>query len=207
MNISQRTLVFALAIGALAAPILAEARQLGNGGTTYSSLMARTRPEEFLGRFIEVAQADLAANTALLNALQAPEATRPSSSALASLDMKASTADISNATSAAATLHKLATQTVAAHAPLNEADKANFASAALGLSLVARNITDLTKNIAGTKQALAAAGAPARVALYAARNTSDLAEQLRAEVKAVVAFASANQIALAPEVIEAAAAM
>lgn len=209
MTMSKHTLALSLALSlaALAAPGLAEARQLGNGGTTYSGLWAKTRPEEFLGKFIEGMQADLAANTALLNALAVPEASRPPAAALATLDMKASTGDIGNATAAAGALHQLVTQSVGAHAPLSDADKAGFANAALALSQVARNFTDLTQNIGATKQALANGGARARIALYAARNASDIAAQLRAELKAVVAFATASQIALAPEVIEAAAAM
>lgn len=207
MQISQRVLVFTLACATLAAPGLAGARQLGNGGTTYSGLWAQTRPEEFLGKFIEVAQADLAANTALLNVLAVPAAARPPGGALATLDMKATSSDIGNATASAATLHQLVTERVGARAPLPEAEKANFASATLALAQAARNFTDLTKNIADTKKALTAAGAPARVALYAAKNAPDMAAQLRAELKALVAFAGDNQIALAPEALSAAAAL
>ena len=45
------------------------------------------------------------------------------------------------------------------------------------------------------------------MALYAARSTPDVAAQLRTELKAVMAFANANQVTLPPEVGEAAAVM
>lgn len=209
MNISKRSLGLALTftMAALAATGSASARQLGNGGTTYSGLWSKTRPEEFLGKFIEVAQADLTANAALLSALGVADAARPSASALQTLDMKATTSDIANAASAANATHQLVTQTLAGSAPLSDSSKTSFAAGALALAQATRNLTDLTKNIGATKQALVTAGAPARVALYAARNAPDLAAQMRAEVKAVVEYASAHQIALAPEVTEVAASM
>lgn len=207
MKTSNRYLVPVMIMAALASAGGANALQLGNGGTTYSDLLSNIRPEEFLGKFVELAHADVAANTTLLNALGVADAAKPSTSALQALDMKATLGDITNATAAAGATHQLITQTLGKHVELSEANKANFASGALALTLAARDFTSLTKNIGNTKQALMAAGAPARIALYAARCTPDVAAQLRAEVKAVVAFASANQVTLSPEVNEAAAAM
>ncbi|WP_426191905.1 hypothetical protein [Massilia sp. DWR3-1-1] len=203
MKTYKRTLVFVVAMAALAAAGAGHARQLGNGGTTYSGLLSQPRPEEFLGRFVDLARADVAANSTLLQALGAKLA----SAAPLALDMQASTADITHATVTAGALHEQVSQLLATPIALSEANKAAFASGAAALTLAARDMTALTKNIGATKQALVTAGAPARVALHAARATPDLATQLRAEVKAVLAFANANAITLAPEVIEAAAAM
>lgn len=200
-------MVLVMIMAALASAGGANALQLGNGGTTYSDLLANIRPEDFLGKFVELAHADVAANTTLMNALGVADAAKPATGALQALDMKATTGDITNATAAAGATHQLVTQTLGKRIELTEANKAAFASGALALTQAARDFTALTKNIGNTKQALTTAGAPGRIALYAARCSPDVAAQLRAEVKAVVAFASANQVTLAPEVNEAAAAM
>lgn len=207
MKNPKRYLVLVMTMAALAAANVSNARQLGNGGTTYSGLMTQTRPEEFLGRFVELAQAEMAANTVLLNALGVADAAKPAAGAVQALDTKASTGDISKVTAAAGATHQLLTQTLGTRIQLSEANKTSFANGALALTHAARDFTELTKNIGITKQALTTAGAPARVALYAARCTPDEAAQLRAELKAVVAFANANQVSLAAEVTEAAAAM
>lgn len=201
MKNPKRYLVLVMAMAALATASVSNALQLGNGGATYSGLSSQTRPEEFLGKFVELAHADMAANTTLLNALGVADG------ALLALDMKASIGDITNATVAAGATHQLVTQALGTRIELSEANKTNFANGALALTKAALDFTALTKNIGATKQALTTAGAPARVALYAARCTPEAAAQLRAEVKAVVAFANANQVRLAPEVSEAAAAM
>lgn len=186
----------------------AMARQLGNGGTTYSDLMARTRPEEFLGRFIELTRADAAANTALLEVLGSAEGAGVAAGGQP-LDMNASVAEIGRSAAAAGAVHELVTQLArqqigSAH-PLGDTDKARFTKGALALAQLTHDFTALTKNLGSTKQALSSAGAPARVALYAARATPDLAAQLRTELLAVLAYASAHQIALPAAVSEAAA--
>jgi hypothetical protein len=65
----------------------------------------------------------------------------------------------------------------------------------------------LTENFGATKKALSDAGASGHIALFAAKTMPETAAQLRQELKAVVEFAKANNIALAPEVNEAAGAM
>lgn len=207
MKNQKRYMVLVMIMAALAWAGGANALQLGNGGTTYSDLLSNIRPEEFLGKFVELAHADVAANTTLLHALGVADAAKPATGALQALDMKATTGDITNATAAAGATHQLVTQTLGTRMELSEANKMNFANGALALAQAARDFTALTKNIGNTKQALMTAGAPARIALYAARCTPDVAAQLRAEVKAVVAFANAHQVMLAPEVNETAAAM
>lgn len=192
---------------ACAAAFPVSARQLGNGGTTYSSLSQQTPPEEFLGKFVELVHADRAANAMLFDAVGVAEAGRAAGAVLAALDMGASTADIGSAAAAAGASHQLLTQTLATAAPLSPAQQASFANGALALAQVAREFSALTKNLGATKQALQMAGMPARVALHASRVTADMAAQLRAELKAVVAFADAHQLVLAPTVSEAAAAL
>lgn len=207
MKHPQPCLALVLTLAALAAPGLAGARQLGNGGTTFSSLSQQTAPEAFLDKFVELAHADLLANTMLLDALGVPATARTATAALAALDMQASTADIANASAAAGATHQLVTQALATGRPLDDASKSSFASGALALCQAAQDFTALSKNIGATKQALNSAGMPARVALQASRYTPEVAAQLRAELKAVVAFAQANQVSLASAVKEAAAAL
>ncbi|MDB5962347.1 MAG: hypothetical protein JWP59_3641 [Massilia sp.] len=188
-----------LAIAALAAPLAGRAQNPGNGGTTFSGLPGAARPEEFLGKFVELSNAEAAANTTLSNALGIAAPARPA------LDMSALAADIANAATAADAARQRLMQAVSAPVALNDGAKADFAAGALALMQATRDFTALTKNLGAIKQSLAMSGAKARVALYASRNTADIAEKLRAELKAVVAFAAANQITLAPEVTATAA--
>ncbi|WP_426114608.1 hypothetical protein [Massilia sp. PWRC2] len=203
----MRTSTIVLIGAACALALPAGARQLGNGGTTYSSLSHETPPEEFLGKFVELIHADQAANAMLFDAVGVAAAGRAASAVLATLDMQASTADIGSAAAAAGASHQLLTQALATAAPLSAAQQASFASGALALAQVARDFTALTKNLGATKQTLLTAGMPARVALQATRVSADIAAQLRAELKAVVGFANARQLVLAAAVSEAAAAL
>jgi len=207
MNHSSSCLALVIAMTTLLGSPGASAFQLGNGGTTYSGLASQTSPEDFLGKFIELAHADAAANATLLASLGMADAVKPGSGSVQALDMKSSPGDIANAAVTAGATHQLVTQRLGTRMTLSEADKTAFATGALALTQAARDFTGLTRNLGATKQALTTAGPPARAALYAARSTPDVAAQLRAEVKAVVAFASANQVTLAPEVSEAAAGM
>jgi hypothetical protein len=207
MKSPSRYLALAMATAAFLASTGASTRQLGNGGTTYSGMSSQTQPENFLGRYVELTHAGAAANVTLLEALDMADDARQLASRAQGLDMKASTGDIGDAAAAAGATQRLVTQRLNAHGALGAANNATFAAGALALMQAAQDFTALTKNLGATKQALTNAGAPARVALYAARSAPDVAAQLRAEVKAVVAFADANQVTLAPEVRAAAAAM
>lgn len=198
-------LAWMLTIFALALPGISQAQNPGNGGTTYAGLQVTTRPEEFLGKFVELAQADGAANAALLTAMGDAEAAKKVSSQLATLDTNATPADISAATAATRAARQRVTDMLAAHLTLSDASKASIASGALKLANTAHGFTLLTRNINATKQSLSQAGAPARIALLAARATPDQAAQLRAELGAMLSFAGANQLSLAPEVGQAAA--
>jgi hypothetical protein len=207
MNYSKSALLACLAVAALGASGACLAQNPGNGGTTYSGLQATTRPEEFLGKFVELERADVAANTLLANALGIGDAARPAAGAMRTLDMQASIGDVTGAAAAAGATRQAVTQALATRIAMSATDKANFINGAVALTQAAREFTALTKNIGATKQALTTAGAPARVALYAARNTPEMAAQLRAQVKAVVAFAAANEVTLSADVVDAAAAM
>lgn len=195
--------VFSLA--ALLLPAAAIAQNPGNGGTTYSDLQVSTRPEDFLAKFIALSRAEVAANALLSDALGMADAAAPATSALQGLDLQATSSEIGKGTAAAGATHQRLTQALATPIALGDDKKAAFASGALALTEATRDFLALTRNIGVTKQALMMTGAPARVALYAARSTPELTAQLRTELKAVVAFASSNKIALAPEVLEVAA--
>lgn len=203
MKYPQPFLAVAMSVAALLFAAPGHARQLGNGGTTFSDLWSSARPEDFLARFIELTQADMAADTNLLGALGVAQSNKP----LPALDMNATTGNITDAAAAIAASKAQTLQALAAPAAASAANQADFAAAALALTRAARDFTDLTSNIVATKKSLIGAGARGRIALHAARNATEMAAQLRTEVKAVVAFADARQIALPAEVIAAAAAM
>ncbi len=197
----KRTLAVLTTMTAVLASGACLAQNPGNGGTTYAGMQATVRPDEFMARFIDLNKAEAAATSTLSTALGLAPAARPP------LDLSASSAEIAAAASAAGAAQQQLIQAMAKPAALSDAAKADFARGALALAQAEREFTEQMKNLGGIKQNLASSGARARVALYASRNTSDLAEKLRAELKAVAAFAAANQIAVAPEVTAAAAAM
>lgn len=201
MKNSKRYLAVLMTMSALLASGASQAQNPGNGGTTYSGLQATVRPEAFMEKFIDLNQAEATATATLATALGLAPAARPA------LALDALSADVAGAVAAAAAAQQQLAGAMAKPATLNDAAKANFAVGALALTQATNNYTEATKNLGAIKQNLALSGARAKVALYASRNTADLADKARAELKAVVAFAAANQIALAPEVTAAAAAM
>ena len=201
MKNPKRLLVLVTATIALAASGASQAQNPGNGGTTFSGLQATVRPDDYLGKFIELSKAEAAATTTLSSALGLSAAARPP------LDLSASTAEVAATVAASGAAQQQLQEAMNKPAALSDANKALFAGGALALAQVARDTNEMTKNLGAIKQNLALSGGRARVALYASRNTADVADKLRAELKAVVAFAAANQIALAPQVTEAAAAM
>ena len=200
MKNSKRYLTV-LMMTALLASGASQAQNMGNGGTTYSGLQANVRPDVYLGKFIELNQAEAAGNAALATSLGLAPAARPA------LALDATSSEVAATVSAAGAAQQQLIDAMAKPAALNDTAKASFAAAAVALAQTSRDFTETTKNLGGIKQNLAMSGARAKVALYASRNTADLADKLRAELKAVVAFAAANQIALAPEVAATAAAM
>jgi hypothetical protein len=175
------------------------AQNMGNGGTTFSSLESATKPEAFLGKFVDLAHADMDANAKLLQALHETGTAKQAMSGVQTPDMNATTSDLANSVAAASKVHEALIQSLGKHIVLTESEKADFLSGAVALTKAAMDFTALTRNIGATKQVLMTAGAPARVALYAARATPEMASQLRTEVKAVANFAKMNQIVLPPE--------
>ena len=196
-----------LAVLSLALPGIALAQNPGNGGATFDGLQLTTRPEEFLGKFVALAQADAQANASLLTALGDADGAAKVTAALAALDINATPSQITAATDATRAARQKVAALLAAQPSLNDANKAMFADGAARLANTAHEFNLLTRNIHATRQALTTAGSPARIALFAARGTPDISAQLQGELGAMLAFASARQLTLAPEVGAAAAEM
>lgn len=197
---------------ALAASLVAASAsaigQLGNGGTTYSSVaQTRDRSIGFMPRFVELTHAGAAAQATLLTSLGlADEAKRTTAiSDTLAAESTAGTVDAVLGSSGAA--QRLVLQKLAAGPVLNDADKAQFASGALSLARAAKGYAELTENFGDMKQALRDAGATGRTALYAAKTMPQTVTQIRQALQAVIEFSKANSIPLAAEVNETAAAM
>lgn len=188
-----------LALASLILPLSTHAQNPGNGGTTFDGMQVTTRPEEFLGKFIESTQAEAAADAGMLMALGDEQAARRVADVASALDLNATPGQIGAANDATRAAGQRIAEMLAAHAPLTEAGKAGFASGALKLANATRQFSALTRNINATKQAMSMAGARGRIALFAARAAPEHAAQLRAQLREVITFAGANQVALAPE--------
>jgi hypothetical protein len=182
--------------------------ELGNGGTTYSSV-ARTQDRSvgFMPRFVELTRAEIAANAALLASLGLAEEAKRASSLSEGFVAETTPGKVETVVGSAAAAHQQGVRKLAARPALDDANKAMFAAGALALAQAATGYSAMTENFGATKKALSDAGASGRIALFAAKTMPETTAQLRQELKAVLEFAKANNIALAPEVNDAAGAM
>jgi hypothetical protein len=196
--------VMAALVG-LVLPGVSLAQNPGNGGANFDGMQVTTRPEDFLGKFVELAQADAAAHATLLIALGDGEGAAKLRAPLALLDVNATPSQIGAASDAIRAARQGVAALLATPVQLSATNQSNFADGALRLARAAHEFTLLTKNIHVTKQSLAMAGSPARIALYAARATPDINAQIHTELGAILAFAGTRQLSLAPEVGVAAA--
>jgi hypothetical protein len=201
--------VILLALAASLATASASAiGQLGNGGTTYSSIeQTRDRSIGFMPRFVELTHAGAAAQATLLSTLGLADDAKRTAAISDSLVAESTPGTVDTVLGSAGEAQRLVLQKLAAGPVLNDAAKAQFASAALELARTAKGYAELTANFGDMKQALRAAGAPGRTALYAAKTMPQTVTQMREALQAVLVFSKANGIALAAEVNETVAAM
>jgi hypothetical protein len=207
-------LLAALAAGFLAVPASAmgmgqaSGTNQGNGGALYSDLGATTmRPPEFLARFVELTQADLAGNAAVLTSLGLADDAGRAASQRAGFTAETTPGKIEATAGSAAAAQELVLTKLASRPVLTPENQAMFAAGALGLAQAAKGFTALTGDFVAVKKALADAGAKGRLALYAAKTVPSTATRLRQQLQAMVQFAKANNIPLATEVYDAAGAM
>jgi hypothetical protein len=210
---------FSLFLAALAAGFLAVAASAmgigqasgtnqGNGGALYSDLGPATmRPAEFLARFVELTQADLAANAALLTSLGLGDDAGRTVSQRAGFTPETTPSNIEATVGAAAAAQELVLTKLASRPVLTPENQAMFADGALALVRSAKGFRALTVDFVAVKKAMVDAGAKGRLALYAAKTVPSTATRLRQELQAMVQFAKANNISLAAEVYDAAGAM
>jgi hypothetical protein len=179
----------------------------GNGGGLYSGIgPTAARPAEFLAQFVELTQADLAANAAMLASLGLADDAGRAASQAAAFTVETTPGKIEAAAGAAAAAHQLVLPKLAGSAVLTAENQAKFAAGALGMAQAAKGYSTLTGDIVAVKKALVDAGAKGRLALFAAKTVPATVTRLRQQLQAVVQFAKANNIALAAEVYETASA-
>lgn len=178
----------------------------GNGGALYSDLGANTaRPAQFLSRFVELTQADLAANAALLTALGLAGEAGTAAAQSAGFTVETTPGKIETTVGATAAAHQLVLARLASSPELGAENQAAFAAGALGLAQAVKGYSTLTGDFVAVKKALTDAGAKGRLALYAAKTVPATLAQARQQLQAMVQFAKANNISLAAEVHQAAA--
>jgi hypothetical protein len=207
MKIIHTYIAWLLAGMILVLPCAVKAQNPGNGGTTFAGMQTTTRPEEFLGKFIELAQADGALQATLLRAIGDIEGAQQVTTASAELDINSTPAQITAATNAARSARQRVSESLETRPQLRNVSDVDFSVSVLRLAQTAHEFIALTKNIQATKQILAMAGSPAKTALYTARAAPDITAQIRSELDALVAYARAKNVALSPEVLKAFAEM
>jgi hypothetical protein len=217
-NIMKSPLKFGLRLAVLAACFAvaapsamamgqASGTNQGNGGALYSGLgPAGTRPAEFLADFVQLTQTDLAANAALLSSLGlAGEAGRSTAEADA-FSVETTPSKIEATVGSAGAAHQLVMTKLASGPVLTAENQATFAAGALGLAQAVKRYAEVAGNLVAVKKALVDAGQKGRIALFAAKTVPATLAQVRQQLQAMVQFAKANNIPLAAEVYEAAAA-
>jgi hypothetical protein len=215
MATTHRTFWFiaALAAGCAAIPAAALAMgqsntNQGNGGALYSDLASTTRPpEEFLARFVELTQGDLAANAVLLTALGLEGDAGAAASQSTGFSVETTPGKIEATVGSTAAAHQKVLARLAGSPALSAENQAAFAAGALGLAQAVNGYAELTGDFVAVKKSLSSAGAKGRLALYAAKTVPATVAQARQELQAAAQFAKSNNIALAPEVSQAAGAM
>jgi hypothetical protein len=202
-------LAFAAGLAAIAPSAMGQASgtNQGNGGALYSGLgPAGTRPAEFLADFVQLTQTDLAANAALLTSLGlAAEAGRSQAEA-DGFSVETTPGKIEATVGSAGAAHQLVMTKLASSPVLSAENQATFAAGALGLAQAAKRYSEVGGNLVAVKKALVDAGQKGRMALFAAKTVPATLTQVRQQLQAMVQFAKANNITLAPEVYEIAAA-
>jgi hypothetical protein len=180
----------------------------GNGGALYSELGPKgNRPAQFLPQFVELTQADFAANATLLTSLGLADDAARSASQSAGFSVETTPGKIEAAVGSVAAAHQLVLKKLATSPALTPENQAMFAAGALLLAQTAKGYASMTGDFVAVKKALFDAGAKARLALYAAKTMPPTVAQVREELQAIVVYAKAINITLAAEVSEAAAAM
>ncbi|WLI90380.1 hypothetical protein Q4S45_04445 [Massilia sp. R2A-15] len=180
----------------------------GNGGALYSDLAPTTRPPaEFLARFVELTRADLGANAVMLAALDLEGDAGTAASQSAGFSVETTPGRIETTVGAAAAAHQKVMDRLAGGPVLSAEKQAAFAAGALSLAQAVKGYVELTGDLAAVKKSLSDAGAKGRLALYAAKTMPATVAQARQELQAAAQFAKSNNIALAPEVSQAAGTM
>jgi hypothetical protein len=178
----------------------------GNGGALFSGLGANTaRPAQVLSGFVELTQADLAANAALLSALGLAGDAGTAAAQSAGFTVDTTPGQIETAVGATAAARQLVLARLAGSPALAAENQAAFAAGAVGLAQAVKGYSALTSDIVAIKKAMTDAGAKGRLALYAVKTVPATLAQARQQLQAMVQFAKANNISLAAEVEQAAA--
>lgn len=216
MTTTHRNFWFIAALAAGCATIPASALAMGqaagtnqgNGGALYSGMAPTTRPPaEFLARFVELTRADLAANAVLLTALELEGDARTAASQSTGFSVDTTPGKIEAAVGATAAAHQKVMDKLAANPVLSAENQAAFAAGALSLAQAVKGYVELTGDFVAVKKSLSDAGAGGRLALYSVKTVPATLAKARQELQAAAQFAKSNNIALAPEVAQAAGAM
>lgn len=186
----------------LAACCLDASAQLGNGGTTYSSVeKTADSAESLIDKFEQATRDALTADAGLLGAVGLAAEAEQASTGLkllapdATPSMFESMVKLNNESCAALA------QRLRAQPALDDAGRARFGGGVVGLAQAVQAYSSLAQDLPGLKQNLrTAGGAKSRVALYIAKTLPGSLGEMKQTLKGALEFARQNNIVLPAEV-------
>lgn len=192
-------LTLCVAAAMLAAPVLSHA-QVGNGGATYADATGASRWFEVMPKFVDAAHDSINANANLLTALGMTEQAATVLSRAKELNPDATPGTVEEImamrSAAAAALAPRLTQTGVA---LDENGKLLVAKSIDAMARAVSQINAMSGDLPGLKKMMRDAGTKARTGFFVAKSLSQYREDMKAELKAAIAFAKANDVRYAPD--------
>jgi hypothetical protein len=194
----------AIALGAVTANA-----QLGNGGAKFDGIeQIQGNGANVVEQYIDIAQSAISAQVSLLNAAKLQADADKLAGAGKSLTPEASRAMLEAAASQQSESSQVLAQKLASTKGLiDTAASQQFSTGVLDLARAVTKYAEMSRTVVGMRKRLAEIGAKAAPALYVSRSLPASVKDLSAELKAAVSYAQANNIPLAQEAIDAAAAL
>lgn len=177
--------------------------QLGNGGGTYAAIDKLSfNPPAIVAAFVGNAQTLLNADKTLLNAVGLPELAAKAAAEAGALAPDATRAQIESVLKTQSDSGQAIEQQLA-KAKLDDAAKLQFS---LGIGDLARGViqyASMSRDLIDMRKALKPAGAAGASSVYLTKALPGTVKELGQTLKAVVAYARANNITLPPAAAEA----
>lgn len=192
-------LILCIAAAMMAAPPVAQA-QVGNGGATYADVTGAGKWFEVMPKFVDAAHDSINANANMLTALGMSDQAAKVLSRAKELTPDSTPGTVEEImamrSAAAAALAPRLSQTGVV---LDDNAKMLVAKSVDAMARAVTQVTAMSGDLPGLKKMMRDAGTKARTGFFVAKSMSQYRDDMKAELKAVIAFAKANNVPYAPD--------